>query len=94
MRSGRSSGWCVVGRRFVKADADHLGNAVRRGEKDLDFLATLRTCETIGAREQVFNILRELLILNGPEWRIVAAERTLERIGVAVERRGDPPTSS
>lgn len=70
-----------MSRRFIHADADHRGNPQRRRERDIEFLATLATCEKIGARGQVENILRELLILKGPEWRVVACERTLERMG-------------
>lgn len=69
-----------MGRRFVHADADHRGNTQRRRERDIEFLATLATCEKIGARGQVENILRELELLDGPEWRKVACRRTLEKM--------------
>lgn len=71
---------CLMGRRFVHADADHMGNAIRRSDRDREFLATLATCEKIGARAQVESILLELEMLDGPEWRRVACRRTLEKM--------------
>jgi hypothetical protein len=75
-----------VGRRFVHADADHRGNPVRRRDRDLEFLAWLRTATEAELRSA------ECAADEGPQWRRVAIGMALTRIVIdrASQRQSDP----